>query len=160
MYYTTVPSPIDELLLASDGRALRTVQMAPFETPPAWELNERPFEEVVEQLQSYFRGERRDFDLQLEAGGTPFQARVWNALKEIPYGETVSYGEVARLVGSPKAVRGVGRAVGANPLPIVVPCHRVIGANGTPTGYGGGLERKARLLALEGAGPTRQPARS
>jgi methylated-DNA-[protein]-cysteine S-methyltransferase len=153
MYYTTMQSPIDELLLVSDGRALRRIEMAPFETLTEWELNERPFEEVVAQLDSYFQGERRDFDVELEAEGTPFQARVWSALHGIPYGETVSYMEVARLVGSPKAVRAVGRAVGANPFPIIVPCHRVVGADGSPTGYGGGLERKARLLALEGAEP-------
>lgn len=158
MYYTTTASPIDELLLISDGRALRRVEMAPFETQPHWVLDERPFEDVVAQLGSYFRGERRDFDVELEAEGTPFQARVWSALNGIPYGETVSYVQVARRVGSPKAVRAVGRAVGANPLPIIVPCHRVIGANGTPTGYGGGLERKARLLELEGAGPRWVPA--
>jgi methylated-DNA-[protein]-cysteine S-methyltransferase len=160
MYYTTVKSPIDELLLASDGRALRRVEMAPFETPTEWELDERPFGDVMEQLDSYFQGERREFDLELEPGGTPFQARVWGALRGIPYGETVSYGEIGRLVGSPRAVRAVGRAVGANPLPIILPCHRVIGADGTPTGYGGGLERKARLLALEGAQISWGPALS
>jgi len=158
MYYMTMPSPIDDLLLVSDGRALRRVDMAPFETQTEWELDERPFEDVVAQLDSYFKGERRDFDVELEAKGTPFQARVWTALSGIPYGETVSYMEVARRVGSPKAVRAVGRAVGANPLPIIVPCHRVVGANGTPTGYGGGLERKARLLDLEGADPGPVPA--
>jgi methylated-DNA-[protein]-cysteine S-methyltransferase len=153
MYYTTMESPIDELLLASDGVALRRVEMAPFEPPTQWEFDERPFEAVVAQLGSYFKGERNHFDIELEAGGTPFQARVWSALRGIGYGETVSYLDVARLVGSPKAARAVGRAVGANPLPIVVPCHRVIGADGAPTGFGGGLERKARLLELEGAGP-------
>jgi methylated-DNA-[protein]-cysteine S-methyltransferase len=144
MYYTTVESPIDELLLASDGRALRRVEMAPFEPPTEWAFDERPFEEVVTQLDSYFKGQRLDFDIELEAG----------------YGETVSYVDVARLVGSPKAARAVGRAVGANPLPIIVPCHRVIGADGTPTGFGGGLERKARLLELEGAKLRPGPARA
>jgi methylated-DNA-[protein]-cysteine S-methyltransferase len=157
MYYTTMESPIDELLLASDGRALRRVEMSPFQPPTEWEFDERPFEEAVAQLHSYFMGERHHFDLELEAGGTPFQARIWSALREIGYGETVSYMDVARLVGSPKAARAVGRAVGANPLPIIVPCHRVIGADGTPTGFGGGLERKARLLELEGAEPRREP---
>ena len=86
MYYTTVESPIDELLLASDGRALRRVEMAPFEPPTEWAFDERPFEEVVTQLDSYFRGQRHDFDIELEAGGTPFQARVWSALRGIGYG--------------------------------------------------------------------------
>jgi methylated-DNA-[protein]-cysteine S-methyltransferase len=153
MYYTTMESPIDELLLASDGLALRRVEMAPFEPPTEWVLDERPLEEVVAQLDSYFKGERHEFDIELDARGTPFQASVWSALRGIGYGETVSYIDVARLVGSPKAARAVGRAVGANPLPIVVPCHRVIGADGSPTGFGGGLERKARLLELEGAAP-------
>ena len=152
MYYTTVESPIDELLLASDGRALRRIEMAPFEPPTEWAFDERPFEEVVTQLDSYFNGQRVDFDIELEAGCTPFQARVWSALRGIGYGETVSYVDVARLVGSPKAARAVGRAVGANPLPIIVPCHRVIGADGSLVGYGGGLARKRFLLDLEQRG--------
>lgn len=153
MYYTTTETPIGKLLLASDGRALTGLRMAPFEaTPPEWEHDVGPFQDVVAQLDSYFTGERKVFDVKLEARGTPFQLSVWDALRDIPYGETISYKELARRIGSPKAVRAVGRANGANPIAIIVPCHRVIGANGAPIGYGGGLERKAQLLALEGAG--------
>jgi methylated-DNA-[protein]-cysteine S-methyltransferase len=152
MYYTTTETPIGELLLASNGRALTGLRMAPFEaTPPEWQRDAKPFRDVVAQLDSYFTGGRKVFEVKLEAGGTPFQLSVWDALRDIPYGETISYKELARRIGSPKAVRAVGRANGANPIAIIVPCHRVIGANGAPTGYGGGLERKAQLLALEGA---------
>jgi len=102
------------------------------------------------QLAAYFRGELQRFDLPLAPAGTAFQKSVWRALAEIPWGETRSYGELARAIGRPTAARAVGAANGANPLPIVLPCHRVIGASGTLTGYAGGLERKRRLLALEG----------
>ncbi|HZN88571.1 MAG TPA: methylated-DNA--[protein]-cysteine S-methyltransferase [Thermoleophilaceae bacterium] len=101
------------------------------------------------QLSEYFAGERTTFELPLSAGGTPFQQRVWRALAEIPYGETVSYGELAAAIGAPGAARAVGLANGRNPIPIVVPCHRVVGSDGRLTGYGGGLERKRVLLALE-----------
>ena len=104
---------------------------------------------VRDQLGEYFAGRRRLFDIPLALEGTPFQQRVWNALCEIPYGETISYGELARRIGHPSAVRAVGLANGSNPIAIIVPCHRVIGANGTLTGYGGGLPTKARLLDLE-----------
>lgn len=106
----------------------------------------RPLERALER---YFAGELRDFELALAPAGTPFQQRVWRELVRIPYGETISYMELARRVGNPRAVRAVGRANGANPIPVVVPCHRVIGADGTLTGYAGGLERKRWLLALE-----------
>jgi methylated-DNA-[protein]-cysteine S-methyltransferase len=106
--------------------------------------------EAVRQVQEYFRGERRDFDLPLSSRGTDFQRRVWGELRRIPFGETISYRELARRLGNPAAVRAVGGANGRNPISIVVPCHRVIGANGTLTGYGGGIDRKAHLLALEG----------
>ena len=104
------------------------------------------------QLQAYFAGELRDFELPLAAEGTPFQQRVWRALCDIPYGETISYGELARRIGQPTASRAVGLANGQNPISIVVPCHRVIGANGSLTGYGGGLARKRWLLAHESKG--------
>jgi methylated-DNA-[protein]-cysteine S-methyltransferase len=107
------------------------------------------FPEAAEQLGQYFAGERRSFDLPLQATGTPFQEEVWHALTEIPYGTTTSYGELAERIGRPGASRAVGLANGRNPISIVVPCHRVIGANGSLTGYGGGIERKAALLALE-----------
>jgi methylated-DNA-[protein]-cysteine S-methyltransferase len=104
---------------------------------------------VVAQLEAYFRGERRVFDLPLALRGTPFQLRVWAELLRIPYGATISYGELARQLGDPNLTRAVGAANGANPVSIIVPCHRVIGADGSLTGYGGGLEMKRRLLALE-----------
>jgi len=105
---------------------------------------------VAAQLAEYFAGRRRTFDLELAPAGTPFQCDVWRALREIPYGETIPYSELARRIGRPKSVRAVGAANGANPIPIVIPCHRVIGMNGTLTGYGGGIEKKQWLLALEG----------
>ena len=107
--------------------------------------------EVERQLAEYFAGERREFDLALAPQGTPFERAVWAELAKIPFGETRSYGEIARILGRPGAARAVGRANGANPIPIVVPCHRVIGADGTLTGFGGGLDAKSRLLELEGA---------
>jgi methylated-DNA-[protein]-cysteine S-methyltransferase len=107
--------------------------------------------EVRRQLGEYFAGERREFDLPLAPQGTPFERAVWAELAKIPFGETRSYGEIARTLGRPGAARAVGRANGANPLPIVVPCHRVIGADGSLTGFGGGLDVKSRLLELEGA---------
>jgi len=104
---------------------------------------------TIEQLREYFAGERTTFDLPLRTGGTPFQRKVWEALAEIPYGETWTYAELARRIGSPTAVRAVGAANGQNPLPIVLPCHRVIGSNGKLVGYGGGMDRKRFLLELE-----------
>jgi methylated-DNA-[protein]-cysteine S-methyltransferase len=105
---------------------------------------------VIDQLADYFSGKRKEFDLELAPRGTAFQLAVWNALREIPYGDTISYAELARRIGKPSAVRAVGAANGANPIPVIIPCHRVIGSNGTLTGYGGGIERKQWLLALEG----------
>ena len=105
---------------------------------------------VVRELAEYFAGRRRDFTIELAPKGTPFQRDVWNELLRIPYGGTISYAELARRIGRPSAVRAVGAANGANPIPVIIPCHRVIGANGTLTGYGGGIERKQWLLALEG----------
>jgi methylated-DNA-[protein]-cysteine S-methyltransferase len=108
--------------------------------------------EVRRQLAEYFAGERREFDLPLAPEGTSFERAVWGELAKIPFGETRSYGEIAQILGRPGAARAVGRANGANPIPIVVPCHRVIGADGSLTGFGGGLEVKSRLLELEGGG--------
>jgi methylated-DNA-[protein]-cysteine S-methyltransferase len=105
---------------------------------------------VLHQLREYFAGTRRMFEVELAFRGTPFQVAVWEELCRIPYGDTITYAELARRVGRPSAVRAVGAANGANPIPVIVPCHRVIGANGTLTGYGGGIERKQFLLALEG----------
>jgi methylated-DNA-[protein]-cysteine S-methyltransferase len=114
-----------------------------------WEPADEPFGEVRTQLAEYFDGRREVFDLQLEMQGTPFQLRVWRALQDIPYGETISYGEQARRIGRPADPRAVGQANGRNPIAVIVPCHRVIGADGSLTGYGGGVERKRWLLELE-----------
>ncbi len=153
VFYTTFESPVGPLLLAGDADALRLVS---FESskhaapPPAdWKQDTGPFAEVIRQLQAYFRGELRQFDLPLALKGTQFQRRVWNALREIPYGETISYLQLAERIGSPKAVRAVGLANGSNPIPIIVPCHRVIGSDGSLTGFGGGLSTKKKLLELE-----------
>ena len=116
---------------------------------PDWNHDDAAFGDVVSQLGEYFEGRRRQFDLPLAPAGTPFQQRVWSALLDIPYGETISYGELASRIGQKSASRAVGLANGSNPLPIVIPCHRVIGANGKLTGYGGGLPIKERLLAHE-----------
>lgn len=149
-YYTTIESPIGDLLLTSDGERLTGIVMAPAAPAPGWRDDRGPLASTIEQLGEYFAGDRTHFGLELAPVGTPFQMRVWNALSDIPYGKTISYGELARRIDNPRAVRAVGRANGANPIPIVVPCHRVIAANGTLHGYGGGVDRKATLLALEG----------
>ncbi len=154
-FYTSIDSPIGELLLLGDGHALRGLYMQqgrkPVKIAPSWERSEEvPFADVQEQLREYFAGERTTFDdLPLALDGAQFERRVWRALQDIPYGETASYGEIARHVGQPGAARAVGLANGRNPIAVIVPCHRVIGANGALVGYGGGLERKRLLLELE-----------
>src|SRR4051794_35862789 len=152
-FYATVDSPIGELLLVSDGEALCGLSMQggrrPLRIDPAWSAAREPFEAVTRQLGEYFAGERTAFDLPLQPHGTDFQRAGWAALRAIPYGETRSYGEIARAVGRPDAVRAVGAANGSNPIAVIVPCHRVIGADGSLTGFGGGLERKRILLDLE-----------
>jgi len=151
--YTTIESPLGELLLLGDGvrlhglamqagRKARTVQ-------PGWKREPAAFADVETQLHEYFSGERRSFDVVLEPRGTPFQQRVWQALREIAYGETMRYGELAERIGRPAAARAVGAANGANPIAVIIPCHRLIGANGALTGYAGGVERKQALLDLE-----------
>ena len=116
---------------------------------PSWTKDAKPFKEVCSQLESYFAGDLQEFDLPLAPVGTEFQQRVWSTLTEIPYGETWSYGELARHIGKPKASRAVGAANGLNPIPVIIPCHRVIGSSGKLTGFGGGLQTKEYLLALE-----------
>jgi len=151
-FYTTVDSPIGELLLVGDGHALHGLYMQagrPKRTRPEWERSDEPFAAVAQQLDEYFAGERREFDIPLVLDGPPFQRQAWHALREIPYGETVSYGEQARRIGQPDAARAVGAANGQNPIAVIVPCHRVIGADGSLTGYGGGLWRKQWLLEHE-----------
>lgn len=152
-YYTELDSPIGVLLITGNGSAITGVYMQ--DGRPAigdhWQRDDAHFMAAREQLQAYFRGERQHFDLPLAGEGTVFQQSVWKALREIPYGHTESYGELARRIGNHKASRAVGLANGRNPIGIIVPCHRVIGANGSLTGYAGGLERKKWLLAHEQA---------
>ncbi len=152
-YHTFTDSPLGALLLLSDGESLTGLFMNRLKVPQgSQEAPEAaPFPLVREQLAEYFKGGRTSFDLPLAPRGTPFQQTVWRALCDIPYGATISYGELARRIGSPKACRAVGLANGQNPLSIVVPCHRVVGANGKLTGYGGGLPNKKALLTLEGS---------
>ncbi|WP_040635082.1 methylated-DNA--[protein]-cysteine S-methyltransferase [Mycolicibacterium phlei] len=150
--FRTMDSPVGMLTLAGrDGRVmhLRMTDQTYEPSRDGWIPDERAFPEAVEQLEAYFAGELSEFDLELELVGTDFQRRVWAALLTIPYGETRSYGEIARQIGAPGASRAVGLANGHNPISIIVPCHRVIGANGSLTGYGGGLERKRLLLDME-----------
>lgn len=151
--FTTLDTPIGTLVVAGDDSGLRHIRF-PTErrksrTEPDWTRDDDALGEVIEQLQAYFAGELREFDLDLAPEGTEFQRSVWSALAEISYGETVSYGELAARIGRPRASRAVGAANGANPLPIVVPCHRVIGSNGALVGFGGGLDIKEALLDTE-----------
>jgi methylated-DNA-[protein]-cysteine S-methyltransferase len=157
--HLTMPSPIGELLLVAEGAALTHIH---FEGAGSARLADsgsrrvaadaaRVLAETRAQLEAYFAGRLERFDLPLGARGTPFQTRVWSALRDIPFGETISYAELARRIGEPAAVRAVGHANGRNPIPLVVPCHRVIGADGSLTGFSGGIERKRWLLELEGA---------
>ena len=154
--YHDFHTPIGTLRLVGDEQGLDRVDLpnaAALEPDASWQRVRRtlptPLRTTKRQLAEYFNGTRRDFDLPLSADGTAFQHRVWNELCRIPYGETISYGELARRIGKPTASRAVGAANGRNPLAIVVPCHRVIGADSTLTGYGGGLPVKKALLALE-----------
>lgn len=153
MYYCYLDTPIGELLLAGDDDALSLIGFPKGsmrrEPEPDWIFNEQRLANACQQLREYFAGERREFDLSLQLDGTEFQVSVLEALQEIPYGETTSYGEIAKRIGRPKAVRAVGAANGRNPIPIVVPCHRVIGSTGDLTGFGGGLDTKEALLRLE-----------
>ena len=151
--YTYMESPVGRLLLAGDEEGLRLIGFAEGKNPPKpesdWRYHTEPLQRAVGQLTDYFTGNLRRFDLPLQLRGTPFQVAVWRALQDIPYGQTISYGELARRVGNPKSSRAVGLANGSNPIPIIVPCHRVIGSNGKLTGYGGGLCNKETLLELE-----------
>jgi methylated-DNA-[protein]-cysteine S-methyltransferase len=154
-YYSWFESPVGALLLAGTRAGLKLVSFSTgkraVSVDAEWREDQAAFTEVVDQLQSYFAGERKTFELPLVLEGTEFQKRVWTALRDIPYGETVSYKTLAERVASAKAVRAVGAANGANPIPIIIPCHRVIGNDGSLTGFGGGLPLKKRLLALESA---------
>ena len=151
--YTHVESPVGKLLLATGEKGLQLISFPggrhARQPEPGWREERKPLEPVIGELHAYFAGELHEFDLVLDPQGTPFQLTVWKRLTEIPYGETISYGELAKRVGNPNASRAVGLANGSNQIPIVIPCHRVIGSNGKLTGYGGGLQTKERLLALE-----------
>ncbi|MCU1485304.1 MAG: methylated-DNA (protein)-cysteine S-methyltransferase [Actinomycetia bacterium] len=153
MRHTHVDSPIGRLLLVGRPGVLTGLYVADHEgcraVDPSWVEDPAPFEEAIRQLDEYFAGERTEFDLVLEPEGTPFQLDVWHALLEIPFGETWGYGELARHIGRPTASRAVGAANGRNPISIVIPCHRVIGADGSLTGYGWGTARKSWLLEHE-----------
>jgi methylated-DNA-[protein]-cysteine S-methyltransferase len=153
MYYSYLDTPIGELLLAGDDDVLCLVGFPEGsmrkDPEPDWIYNEKPLAAARQQLAEYFAGERREFDLSLRLSGTEFQMSVLRALQQIPYGETTSYAEIAERIGRPKAVRAVGAANGRNPIPIIVPCHRVIGSHGELTGFGGGLDTKEALLRLE-----------
>ena len=151
--YTTMGSPIGELTLTGDGVAITGLYMERASGEPVaragWRRDDEALRGAREQVEAYFAGELTAFDLLLAPRGTPFQEKVWEALRAIPYGATASYRDIAGRVGNPTAVRAVGAANGRNPISIVIPCHRVIGADGSLTGYGGGMERKRWLLDLE-----------
>lgn len=152
-WYDELPSPIGLLRLVADDHGLREIwfehgrhQKSP---QPGWRRAAEPLAQARQQLEEYFAGTRQQFELSLHPHGTPFQQEVWWELARIPYGTTISYGELARRIGQPLAMRAVGAANGRNPLPIVLPCHRVIGSNGSLTGFGGGLPTKRYLLSME-----------
>lgn len=146
--YTQIESPIGELLLFGGEHSLQGLYMdrRPLDS---WKRADEPFADARAQLGEYFAGQRSEFDIELDLRGSTFQRTVWDALLEIPYGETRSYGEIARMIGRPAAARAVGAANGANPLPPIIPCHRLVGMDGSLTGYGGGLETKRWLLDFE-----------
>jgi methylated-DNA-[protein]-cysteine S-methyltransferase len=146
MFTTLHPSPVGDVLLRADGDGRLTGLFLRHDSPPT---TGGPFDPIREQLDGYFAGELEAFELELAPHGTPFQMRVWDELTRIPFGETISYSALARRLGDPKLVRAVGLANGRNPISIIIPCHRVIGADGSLVGYGGGLERKKWLLEHE-----------
>jgi len=151
--YSYFDSPVGPLLLSGDGVQLSGLHFSTGRkakgADPAWRRADGAFVQVKQQLAEYFAGERKMFDVALAPVGTEFQMSVWRALGDIPYGETASYADVAAQIGNPRAVRAVGTANGSNPIAIIVPCHRVIGSDGSLTGFGGGLESKQFLLQLE-----------
>ena len=156
MYYRYIASPVGKLLLAGQTSVLEMIGFPEGKgiiyPEDGWVQDDSVFSEAEDQLNEYFEGKRQQFDLKLKPSGTPFQLSVLAALQDIPFGQTTTYRDIAESVGRPKAVRAVGAANGRNPLPIVIPCHRVIGADGTLTGFGGGLTAKAFLLNLESSG--------
>jgi methylated-DNA-[protein]-cysteine S-methyltransferase len=161
-YYDYADSPLGRILLVADDRGLVRISFqagsAAIRPDPGWRRRDEPLAEARRQLRAYFAGELRAFDLPLAPRGTPFQQAVWRAVRAIPYGATASYADVARRIGRPAATRAVGAANGANPLPIVIPCHRVVGARGRLTGYAGGIHLKDALLARERTPAAPRPA--
>ncbi len=151
LYYSRIDSPVGSLLLAVSDRGLVALEFGCGKIAAGWVESPERTAPYARQLEEYFLGRRRRFDRPLDLRGTDFQKRCWEELLQIPYGETRSYAEIARAIGNPLAVRAVGLANGQNPIAIMVPCHRVIGSDGSLIGYGGGLEVKRRLLELEGA---------
>lgn len=154
MYYCIYPSPLGDIALTANEQGLTALAFQAGKSPidiDGLVENRKKFNIVIQQLSEYFNGERKTFDLPLAPNGTKFQKQVWQALTEIPCGETKSYGWIAKSIHNEKAVRAVGAANGANPIALIVPCHRVIGSNGKLTGYAGGLALKAKLLMHEGA---------
>lgn len=152
-HYCYYESPIGKLLLVGADGLLEELHfpndLSQIDIPDDWQCEEQSFQESLKQLGEYFAGSRQQFDLPIAPKGTVFQQSVWEELRKIPFGRTASYGQIAERIGNPKACRAVGLANAKNPLPIIVPCHRVIGKNGTLTGFGGGLELKQQLLDLE-----------
>jgi methylated-DNA-[protein]-cysteine S-methyltransferase len=153
MRYRYMESPVGRLLVAGDEAGLRYIGFStgkdPLQPESTWKEDGNALSQAIQQLHAYFEGKLKAFSLELAPQGTPFQLRVLSALQEIPYGQTISYGELARRIDKPSASRAVGAANARNPLPIVIPCHRVIGSDGSLTGFGGGLDVKKALLALE-----------
>jgi methylated-DNA-[protein]-cysteine S-methyltransferase len=151
--FRRLESPVGPLLLAGDDEGLRFLLFEngrdSVRAKPEWQPDRGLLEEPIRQLNAYFKGNRREFDVMVAPQGTAFQRAVWAQLRRIPYGETVSYADIAQRLGNAKAVRAVGLANGSNPISIIIPCHRVIGSNGSLVGYGGGLATKQALLALE-----------
>jgi methylated-DNA-[protein]-cysteine S-methyltransferase len=151
--YCYCDSPIGRMLLVGEKGVLTELHFPnstrELQIPATWQKDEGCFQETLRQLQQYFAGERREFDLPLAAKGTLFQQRVWQELCRIPYGQTANYGAIAERIGNPKACRAVGMANRKNPIPIIIPCHRIIGKDGSLTGFGGGLDVKQQLLDLE-----------
>lgn len=164
MLYTVHPSPLGELLIAGPRPGVLASVSVPGQkyapaVGPDWRREDAAFAEAARQLDAYFAGELKEFALTLDTRGSAFRTNVWEAIDRVPYGATVTYGELAAMAGAPpRAVRAVGGAVGRNPLAVIRPCHRIVGADGSLTGYAGGLERKRRLLTLEGALARTEPA--
>ncbi len=153
IYYQYMDSPIGKLLVAGDDKGLHLINFPKNEKPSLpesdWKENPKPLQEALLQLDAYFAGKLKTFSLNLYLDVKPFQKKVLTTLRRVPYGQTISYGKLAEKIGSPKASRAVGQANAKNPIPIVIPCHRVIGSNGNLTGFGGGISIKQALLDLE-----------